>query len=194
MNIKGIHDPRSVQLCGLLTDADELGNLASALAFGDQLQHLPQARSERVISGNAVNKCLRDDVRCLGGQVHAAAIDFADRVDQIRDALRFYDVAAHTGLERSDDVLFVRVTGEEDDAETGALGEERPRAVDHRFGGALVEDHDIRSANRHEADRRILIVGFAGDLETGALQESTDTFPHNEVITYEQDAGHQWKW
>src|SRR2546426_4133452 len=110
-----LHDPGPVRLDSLGADAEELGDLLRRVTLRDELQDFALPRRQRVRRQRRLRQVrLHQGARHERAQVHHAPQDLVDRPGQIRWRLGFDDEAVDTSPERFQDVVVVRVHGQED--------------------------------------------------------------------------------
>src|SRR2546427_6807844 len=142
-----LHDPCPVGLNGLGADAEDLGDLLRRVTLRQELEDLALpvrqwVRGQRRLRQVGLHKGARD----ARAQVDHAAKDFVDRPDQIPGRLALDDEPFDANPERFQDVLVIRIHGQENHLRLCAALRDLPRrghSVQQRH--PVVQQGDIRT-------------------------------------------------
>ena len=176
-------------LGGLHLEVQRRGDVLRRLALGDELQHLPIARGQRIVVDVLSRQvCLHDDAGDAGAEIHAAGEHLAERVEELGRRLRLDDEAADAGAQRRHDVVLLTVDREEHDRGAASLRDDRARRVHavqerHRH----VHDDDVGVMFLCEAHGLPTVRRFGDDLEAGAIEQRAEPFTNDVVIVNEQN-------
>jgi hypothetical protein len=189
------HQPRPIRVHGLRSDAEGGGDLPIGVPFGDELQDLPLAVGERhplyrhrTFGGEVA---LDDHARDLGAQVEVAALDRADRLQQLGGGGLLEEVAPRARLQGPQDVGLIGIHREDDDLRLRKEPAELARRLDpvqerHRD----VHDDDVGEGAPRLLDRLVPVLGGADDGDVVLLlQQRQQSLAHDRVIVGEEYPG-----
>src|SRR2546427_1138090 len=142
-----LHDPCPVGLNGLGADAEDLGDLLRRVALGDELQDLALPGRQRVRGQRRLRQVrLHQGARDARAQVDHAAQDLLDRSDQIRGRLGLDDEPFDAHPQRFQDVVVIRVHGQENHLRLRAGLRDLPRRTDSvQQGHPIIQQGDVRA-------------------------------------------------
>ncbi len=185
-----LHRPRAVVLDRLLGEVQQLRDLAVRVRLGDELDDLLLALGELARAALLAGEDVLDQGALgVGGEEGLAALDRADRLEQLGVGLALEHVSGRSGLEGLEQVALVVVHGEDEDGDVGRLladlvgrlqpGEARHLDVEDREVGALAD----RDVARLDPVRRL-----GDDLHVLlALEEHPQAGADDPVVVGDQD-------
>src|SRR5947208_4267771 len=185
-----LHDPCPVGLNGLGADAEELGDLLRRVTLRDELQDLTLPGRQRIRGQRRLRQVgLHQGARDARAQVNHAVKDLVDRPDQIRGRLALDDEPFDANPERFQDVLVIRMHGQENHLRLRAGLRDLPRGGDSvQQRHPVIQQGDVRTVLAGQANGLLPVGRLTGDLKPFLLQEQSDALPDDLVVVSQKNA------
>ena len=191
MDVQFLHQPAAVRFGGLDGHVQNHRDFLGRLSFSYQLEHLPLARAEGIAGQLILGEIrLHDRARHARTQIHAAAADFMNRLEQMLGGLRLRHAALDAGAQRLQHVMLVGVHREQNH-----LGARRDsldpvdcgQPVERRHGD--VEHDHVGPQPLGQRDGLESVRCFADDLEFFAFEQHLHALTNDRMIIGQHHRG-----